>query len=74
MAHRADISRFLLKPDKCCIIAEYGLCYYINNYILSLQAEMDGKLALTEKELPASYAYDYADREKLLNEEYVSGV
>jgi hypothetical protein len=24
---------------------------------------MDGKLILTEKEIPASYAYDYADRE-----------
>lgn len=24
---------------------------------------MDGKLKLTEKEIPASYAYDYADRE-----------
>jgi hypothetical protein len=33
MAHRGDISRFLLKPDKHCIIAEYGLCYYMNNYI-----------------------------------------
>ena len=49
MAHRGDISRFLLKPDKHCIIAEYGLCYYMNNYILSLQAEMDGELMLTEK-------------------------
>ena len=24
---------------------------------------MDGQLMLTEKEIPASYAYDYADRE-----------
>jgi hypothetical protein len=73
MAHRGDISRFLLKPDKNCIITEYGLCYYINNHI-PLQAEMDGELMLTEKEIPASYAYDYAGREKLLNEEYVSGI
>jgi len=29
-----------------------ALCYYMNNYILSLQAEMDGKLMLTEKEPP----------------------
>jgi len=50
MAHRGDIRRFLLKPDKHRIITEYGLCYYINSYILSLQAEMDGKLMLTEKE------------------------
>jgi hypothetical protein len=51
MAHRRDISRFLLKPDKQCIIAEYGPCYYINNYILSsLGAEMDDKPMLTEKE------------------------
>ncbi len=35
---------------------------------------MDGKLMLTEKEIPASYAYDYADKEKLLNEEYISGI
>jgi hypothetical protein len=34
MVHRGDISQFLLKPDKYCIIAEYGLCYYVNNYIL----------------------------------------
>jgi len=52
MAHRGDISRFLLKPDEHCIIAEYGLCYYMNNYIILLQAEMDGKLMLTEKGLP----------------------
>jgi hypothetical protein len=37
----------------------------MNNYT-SLQAEMDGKLMLTQKEIPASYAYDYADWKKRL--------
>jgi len=33
MAHRGDIGRFLLRPDKYCIIAEHDICYYMNNYI-----------------------------------------
>jgi len=36
MAHQGDIGRFLLRPDKYCIIAEHDICYYMNNYILSL--------------------------------------
>jgi len=38
-----------LKADKDGIIAEYGLCYYMNDNIL--QAEMAGRPMLTEKEL-----------------------
>jgi hypothetical protein len=72
MAHRRDISRFLLKPDKQRIIAEYGLCYYISNCIPSLQAEMDGKLILIEKEFPSNYTYDYADRNRRLNGPWLS--
>jgi len=48
MAHRGNIKRFLLKPDKYRIITESRLCYYISNRIFSLQAEIDGKLMLTE--------------------------
>ena len=62
MAHRGNIRRLHLKSDKNRIITEYSLCYYIcyiNNYILYLQAEMDSKLMLTEKEIPSSHAYDY---------------
>jgi hypothetical protein len=40
----------------------------MNSYILFLQAEMDGKLMLTEKVTPPSYAYDYVDRKRELSE------
>jgi hypothetical protein len=72
-AHPTDISRFLLKPDKQRIIAEYGLCYYINNHFLSsLGAEMDGKLILIENEFPSNYTYGYADQNRRLNGPWLS--
>jgi hypothetical protein len=74
MAQRVDIIHFLLKPDKGRIIAEYDLCYHINNQVLSVQAGMDGKLMLTEEEIPVSYIYDCLDMEESMNQGYVSAI
>ena len=74
MAQRANIIHFLLKPDKGRIIARYDLCYHINNQVLSVQAGMDDKLVLTEEEIPVSYTYNYLDREKSMNQGYVSAI